>query len=47
MMPLVLANVLGLPSIAVPFAGSSVQLLGRPYEDERLLELAIVLQDLE
>lgn len=47
MMPLVLANVLGLPSIAVPFAGSSVQFLGRPYEDELLLELAIRLRQLE
>jgi len=45
MMPLVLANVLGLPSISVPVGGSSVQLLGRPYEDELLLELAIRLQD--
>ena len=47
MMPLVLANVLGLPSIAVPFAGSSVQFLSRPYEDELLLELAIRLRELE
>jgi amidase len=47
MMPLVLANVLGLPSVAVPVAGSSVQLLGRPFEDELLLELAMRLQDIE
>ena len=46
-MPLVLANVLGLPSVAVPFAGTSVQLLGRPFEDELLLELAVRLQDIE
>lgn len=41
MMPLVLANVLGLPAVAAPFGGSTVQLMGRPYEDELLLELAI------
>lgn len=47
MMPLVLANVLGLPAVTVPFGGSSVQLLGRPYHDELLLDLAIRLQGLE
>ena len=41
MMPLVLANVLGLPSIVVPFGGAGVQLLGRPFDDELLLELGI------
>lgn len=44
MMPLVVANVLGLPSTTVPVGESSVQLLGRPYEDELLLELAAKLQ---
>ncbi|HEV2448550.1 MAG TPA: amidase family protein, partial [Candidatus Sulfopaludibacter sp.] len=46
MMPLVLANVLGLPAVTIPFGGSTVQLLGRPFEDERLLEVAIRLADL-
>ena len=46
MMPAVLANVLGLPAVAVPVALSregmpiGVQLLGRPFEDELLLDLA-------
>lgn len=44
MMPLVVANVLGLPSVTAPVGDSSVQLLGRPYEDELLLELAAKLQ---
>ena len=47
MMPSVIANVLGLPSVTVPVALSSaglpigVQLLGRPFEDELLLEIAM------
>lgn len=41
MMPLVLANALGLPAIVVPSGGASVQLLGRPFDDELLLELGI------
>lgn len=41
MMPLVLANVLGLPAIVIPLGGASVQLMGRPFDDELLLELAI------
>jgi Asp-tRNA(Asn)/Glu-tRNA(Gln) amidotransferase A subunit family amidase len=51
LMPAVLANVLGLPSIAVPMAVSreglpiGVQLLGRPYEDELLLDIAARLDD--
>ena len=51
LMPAVLANVLGLPSIAVPMAVSreglpiGVQLLGRPYEDELLLDIAARLHD--
>ena len=43
-MPVVLANVLGLPAMTVPIGNSTVQLLGRPFEDELLLELAIRLQ---
>jgi amidase len=51
MMPAVVANVLGLPAVAVPMGISEtglpvgVQLLGRPYEDERLLELAVMLEN--
>jgi Asp-tRNA(Asn)/Glu-tRNA(Gln) amidotransferase A subunit family amidase len=50
MMPVVIANVLGLPAVTVPMAMSSaglpigVQLLGRPFEDEQLLEVAIRLE---
>ena len=46
-MPAVLANVLGLPAVAIPMAISAaglplgVQLVGRPYEDELLLEIAV------
>jgi len=51
MMPAVLANVLGLPSVAIPITLSEeglpvgVQLMGRPYEDERLLDLAVRLEE--
>jgi Asp-tRNA(Asn)/Glu-tRNA(Gln) amidotransferase A subunit family amidase len=51
MMPAVLANVLGLPAVTVPIAVSGeglpigVQLVGRPYEDELLLELAVRLEE--
>jgi Asp-tRNA(Asn)/Glu-tRNA(Gln) amidotransferase A subunit family amidase len=50
MMPAVLANVLGLPAVTVPMAISAaglpigVQLVGRPYEDELLLEIAMRLE---
>ena len=50
MMPAVPANVLGLPAVTVPIAVSEgrlpigVQLVGRPYEDELLLELAVQLE---
>jgi len=50
-MPVVVANVLGLPAVAVPMTLSNgglpigVQLVGRPYEDELLLELAIRLEE--
>ncbi len=53
MMPAVLANVLGLPAVTIPFLTSreglpiGVQLVGRPYEDERLLELAVLLEGTE
>ena len=46
MMPAVVANVLGLPAVTVPVAVSreglpiGVQLMGHPYEDELLLDLA-------
>ena len=47
MIPAVLANVLGLPALTVPVARSrsglpiGIQLVGRPYDDELLLELAM------
>ena len=50
MMPAVVANVLGLPSVTIPFGKTAdhvpigIQLLGRPYEDERLLDLAVMLE---
>jgi len=50
MMPAVVANVLGLPAVTIPMGASEtglptgVQLLGRPYEDELLLELAVLLE---
>ena len=47
MMPAVLANVLGLPAVAAPFAESTIQLMGKPYEDELLLDLAVRLQEIE
>jgi amidase len=49
-MPAVVANVLGLPAVTIPMAVSSlgvpigVQLMGRPFEDEMLLEIAIRLE---
>jgi Asp-tRNA(Asn)/Glu-tRNA(Gln) amidotransferase A subunit family amidase len=51
MMPAVLANVLGLPAVTVPMGISEdglpvgVQLVGRPFEDEMLLEVAIRLEE--
>jgi Asp-tRNA(Asn)/Glu-tRNA(Gln) amidotransferase A subunit family amidase len=51
MIPALIANVLGLPALTVPVETSAgklpvgVQLLGRPFEDERLLELGCILQD--
>jgi amidase len=49
-MPTVIANVLGLPAVTIPMAISSagvpigVQLMGRPFEDELLLGIAIRLE---
>ena len=51
MMPAVVANVLGLPAVTIPMAISEaglplgVQLMGRPYEDERLLDAAVRLEE--
>ncbi|MGO9255966.1 MAG: amidase [Bryobacteraceae bacterium] len=51
MMPAVVANVLGLPAVTIPMTISSqglplgVQLMGRPYEDERLLDAAVRLEE--
>jgi amidase len=51
MMPAVIANVLGLPAVTVPIALSAsglplgVQLMGHPYGDELLLDLAIQLEE--
>jgi Asp-tRNA(Asn)/Glu-tRNA(Gln) amidotransferase A subunit family amidase len=50
-MPAVFANVLGLPAVTIPMGVSSaglpigVQLVGRPYEDELLLEIAVRLEE--
>jgi amidase len=50
MMPAVVANVLGLPAVTVPVALSpeglpiGIQIMGRPYDDELLLELAVHLE---
>jgi Asp-tRNA(Asn)/Glu-tRNA(Gln) amidotransferase A subunit family amidase len=49
-MPAIVANVLGLPAVTIPMAVSGagvpigVQLMGRPFEDELLLEIAIRLE---
>jgi Asp-tRNA(Asn)/Glu-tRNA(Gln) amidotransferase A subunit family amidase len=51
LMPAVLANVLGLPAVAVPVAVSTsglpigVQLVGRPYQDEQLLDVAVRMEE--
>jgi len=50
-MPSVVANALGLPAVTIPMTISAeglpvgVQLMGRPYEDELLLKLAIRLEE--
>jgi Asp-tRNA(Asn)/Glu-tRNA(Gln) amidotransferase A subunit family amidase len=51
MMPLTPANLLGLPAIVIPWMLNAdgipvgVQLIGRPYEEENLLELAVRLEE--
>ena len=51
MMPAVVANVMGLPAITVPLARThaglpaGVQLMGLPYQDEQLLEMAALLEE--
>ena len=50
-MPAVVANLLGLPAVTIPMAVSragvpiGVQLMGRPFEDETLLGIAIRLEE--
>jgi len=50
-MPAVIANVLGLPAVTLPIALSGsglpvgIQLMGRPFEDELLLEIALRLEE--
>jgi amidase len=50
MMPSVVANVLGLPAVTIPMGTTTdglpvgIQLMGLPYEDERLLDLAVRLE---
>jgi Asp-tRNA(Asn)/Glu-tRNA(Gln) amidotransferase A subunit family amidase len=51
MMPLTWVNLLGLPAIVIPFDRAAdglpvgVQLVGRPFEEELLLELAVRLEE--
>ena len=51
MMPLTPVNLLGLPALVIPFdvtgegLPAGVQLIGRPYEEERLLELAVRMEE--
>lgn len=50
-MPAVIANVLGLPAVTLPVTLSGerlpvgIQLIGRPYDDELLLEIALRLEE--
>jgi Asp-tRNA(Asn)/Glu-tRNA(Gln) amidotransferase A subunit family amidase len=51
MMPATPVNLLGLPAVVIPFGLSSdglpigIQLIGRPWEEETLLELAARLEE--
>jgi amidase len=51
MMPVTPWNLLGMPAMTVPFGMSAeglpigVQLIGRPYEDEQILEVAVRLEE--
>lgn len=50
-MPALIANIFGLPAVTLPIAVSptglpiGIQLVGRPYEDELLLEIALRLEE--
>ena len=50
MMPAVVANVVGLPAVTIPFGKTraglpvGVELMGHPYQDEQLLEIAVLLE---
>jgi amidase len=50
MMPSVIANVLGFPAVTVPMGATAgglpvgIQLMGRPYDDELLLDIAVRLE---
>jgi amidase len=50
MMPAVIANVMGLPAVTIPFGRTEtglpigIQLLGHPFEDEMVLEVAVLLE---
>ena len=50
-MPCIVANVLGLPAVTIPIAVTAaglpvgVQLMGRPFDDELVMELAIRIED--
>jgi Asp-tRNA(Asn)/Glu-tRNA(Gln) amidotransferase A subunit family amidase len=51
MMPVTWVNLLGLPAVVIPFAISAeglpigIQLVGRPYEEELLLEMAVRIEE--
>jgi len=51
MMPVTPWNLLGMPAVTIPFGMSSdglpigVQLIGRPYEEELILEVAVRLEE--
>ncbi len=51
MMPSTLANILGLPAVSIPFGMTEdglpvgVQLIGRPYDEELILDVAVRLEE--